>query len=107
MTADQLDMFTAVRRRNAVLALISDDPRNLPSIKAVIAAIEDTVEPGCVFSANDFRHALPEWVKPHTLGPTLGYLRRKGAVTPVGYVPSTDPGTHGHPVRQWLLRGDA
>lgn len=104
MTAHQLDMFTAVRRRNAVLALIAGDPRNLPSIKAVITAIEQTVQPGDVFSANDFRHALPAWIKPHTVGPTLGYLRRKGVVTPVGYIPSTDPGTHGHPVRQWRLQ---
>lgn len=104
MTADQLDMFGAVQRRNAVMALIAGDPRNLPSIKAVVEAIEATVTPGEVFSANDFRHALPGWVKPHTLGPTLGYLRRKGAVQPVGYVPSTDPKTHGHPVRSWRLQ---
>jgi len=58
------------------------------------------------FSANDFRHLLPEVAHRH-IGAVLRSMasRRPAAIVPVGEVRSTAVSTHGKPLKVWRLTG--
>ena len=103
MTAEQLDIFSAVRERDAVLSLIATDWRNRPHVRAIAEAIGDQFEVGQIVSANSLRPHLPPWVQRHTIGPTFGLLVRRGALQPVGFEPSTSRATHGKPVATYRV----
>jgi len=59
---------------------------------------------GEVFSANDFRHLLPEAAHRH-IGAVLRSMatRRPAAIVPVGEVRSTASSTHGKALKVWRL----
>ena len=59
---------------------------------------------GEVFSANDFRHLLPEDAHRH-IGAVLRSMatRRPAVIVPVGEVRSTAASTHGKALKVWRL----
>ncbi|MEU0493529.1 hypothetical protein ABZ249_30245 [Nocardiopsis sp. NPDC006139] len=73
-------------------------PDAVAEVDRLIAAHAATGEP---FSANTIRPSLPEGIRPAAIGGRFRYAASRGLIRPVGYVASTDPGTHGHPVRVW------
>lgn len=70
-------------------------------VAAIDLLIARAAATGRPFSANDLRDHLPPGVRPAAVGARFAHWRRRGLITAIGYVPSTDPGTHAHPVRQW------
>ena len=76
-------------------------------IRAVAAATAAVASPGATVSANDIRPHLPTWVKTQGIGPAFGTLVRAGALRKVDWVVSTDSGTHGKPVGQYVVLGQA
>lgn len=64
------------------------------------AAIRQIAARGRPFSANDLRHLVPN------AGPLMGArfnaAAKAGFIKRIGYVPSTDEGTHAHPIAQWM-----
>lgn len=88
------------RLRDAGIAAATDatDPADVDAIDLLIARAAAT---GVPFSANDIRAHLPTDVRPAAIGGRFAHARRRGVIRPIGYVTSTDPGTHAHPIRQW------
>ena len=83
----------------AVYAAIPEWDRDL--VEDVVLSFGADGEP---FSANDFRHLLPDAAHRH-IGAVLNSLsaRRPAAIVPVGEVRSTAASTHGKPVKVWRL----
>lgn len=78
------------------------DPR---VILAIDAAIERAIAAGREFSANDIRDEFPVSDE-HLVGARVraaGVRKVDGrpVLKAVGYVPSSLPSTHGHPIRLW------
>ncbi len=67
---------------------------------AVDAAIRKLAATGRPFSANDAR-ALPG-VKGGVVGAAFTAANKSGLIRPVGDETSTDTGTHGHRIYQWI-----
>ncbi len=105
--SEQLTLEQAVANRNSILHLLAIDPQMSPTIRAVAAAIDTVASPGDTVSANDIRPHLPVWVKTQGIGPAFGTLVRAGALRKVAWVVSTDAGTHGKPVGQYVVLGQA
>ena len=61
--------------------------------------------------SNDLRRVFDGATIPGPVrGSAWSHAVRRGYITPIGYVQSTDPGTHAHPVRLYrslLYRGEA
>ena len=57
---------------------------------------------GVAFSANDVRPLLPPGIRPALIGARFLAASKRGQIRKVGWVASTDPGTHAHPVAQWV-----
>lgn len=88
-----------VRLRDAGMATATQAAGDdIPAIDLLIARAAAT---GREFSANDIREHLPAGVRTQAIGPRFAHARRRGVIEAVGYVTSTDPGTHAHQVRQW------
>lgn len=69
--------------------------------KAVVRqALRHFIASGEPFSANDVRALLPD-VRRTLLGGAFLAASGAKAIVKVGYVPSSDPGTHGHRVALW------
>ena len=87
------------RLRDAGIAVATDatDPADVDAIDLLIARAAATGE---AFSANDLRPHLPHGVRSAVIGGRFAHARRRGVIRPIGYVTSTDPGTHAHPIRQ-------
>lgn len=66
----------------------------------VESAIRHLASTGRPFSANEAR--LLHGVKGGVVGATFTALRTRGLIKPVGDVTSTDEGTHGHRIFQWI-----
>jgi hypothetical protein len=66
----------------------------------VEAAIRKLAASGQPFSANDARSL--HGVRGGVVGATFTALRTRGVIKPVGDVTSTDAGTHGHRIFQWI-----
>lgn len=65
-------------------------------------AITATALQGRPFSANDVRPLLPPGIRPALVGARFLAASKRGQIRKVGWVASTDPGTHAHPVAQWV-----
>ncbi|WP_017612096.1 hypothetical protein [Nocardiopsis salina] len=70
-------------------------------VAAIDLLIARAAATGEVFSANDIRAHLPEGIKTAAIGARFAHARRRGVIEATGYITSTDPGTHAHPVRTW------
>lgn len=70
--------------------------------RAVIdQAIRVVAERGRPFSANDVRPLLPAGIRPALVGARFMAASRRREIRKLGWVPSTDPGTHAHPIALW------
>lgn len=93
------DTTEGERLRDAGMAAATEAARErLAAVDLLIARAAAT---GREFSANDIRAHLPEGIRTAAIGARFAHARRRGVIVPVGYVTSTDPGTHAHQVRQW------
>lgn len=63
-------------------------------------AIRQLAATGRPFSANQAREL--HGVKGGVVGATFTALRTRGLIRRIGYVTSTEPGTHAHPVGEWI-----
>lgn len=119
MTAEQLDIFAqpeedraAADRAAATVgqALAEEGMARAEQsagdwdIAVIDQAIGELARSGRAFSANDVRPLLPQ-VRTPAIGARFAAARKRDEITPIGYTPSTDPGTHGHPVRMWRGTG--
>lgn len=64
-------------------------------------AIAETAKSGQPFSANDVRPLLGE-VRRSLIGARFSAAQKRGDIRHCGYVRSTDPATHAHPVALWV-----
>lgn len=67
----------------------------------VDAVLERRIRRGGEFSLNDLRPELAAVENKAVIGSRVNAFSRAKRITRIGYVPSTDPGTHGHPVALW------
>lgn len=101
MTAQQLTIADALAQEGIARATEASHPDAIAAVDALIARYAATGQP---FSANTIRDQLPEGIRPAAIGGRFREASRRGLIRPVGYVASTDPRTHGHPVRVWQGR---
>jgi len=94
----QITIGEALANEGMVRATNASCPDAIAQLDQIIAEHAATGEP---FSANDVRPHLPEEVRPAAVGGRFRHAARRGVIRPIGYVASTDPGTHAHPVRLW------
>lgn len=66
-------------------------------------ALREVAKRGRPFSANDVRPLLPPGIRPALVGARFMAASRRREIRKVGWVASTDPGTHAHPVALWAL----
>lgn len=66
----------------------------------VEAAVRKLAATGRPFSANSARPL--HGVSGPVVGAVFSALASEGLIRRVGYVASTEPGTHGHPVAEWV-----
>lgn len=66
----------------------------------ILTAIEHLADQGRPFSANDVRPLLPE-VNTNRIGRCFALAADRGLIEFVGYVRSTDRGTHGKRIATW------
>lgn len=72
-----------------------------PSERAAVdAAIRQLAATGRPFSSNDARPLHN--VSGPVVGAAFTAAAKAGLIVRTGYEPSTDPGTHGHPVATWI-----
>lgn len=74
-------------------------PTDRAAVEAAIRKLAATGEP---FSANSARPL--HGVTGPVVGATFTALAKAGVIRRIGYVASTDPGTHAHPVAEWVGR---
>lgn len=65
-------------------------------------ALREVALRGRPFSANDVRPLLPPGTRPALVGARFMAASRRKEIRKVGWVASTDPGTHAHPIAQWV-----
>ena len=94
----QLTLGDALAQEGIARATAASDPDAIQQLDNLIATYAATGKP---FSANDLRKHIPEGVRPNAVGGRFSYARRRGLIRAIGWVASTDPGTHAHPVRVW------
>lgn len=103
MSVDQLDIFDALaegqRLRDEGMAAVTDasDEIAIKTIDQAIAAFNAAGEP---WSANDMRDLLPD-VRQPLIGARIRAAAMRKEMRKVGYVPSTLPSTHAHPIALW------
>lgn len=105
MTSEQLSMDALLaesqRLRDEGIAKVegaSDDWD-----RAVVdRVILEVAARGVRFSANDCRPLFPPDIRPALLGARFLAAAKAGRITKVGYTPSTDKGTHSHPIAEWI-----
>lgn len=108
----QLTLDDARQERDAVLALIADDPRNEADVVAVAETILTAAraDPDGRVSANDVRDQLDQTVRPGCIGSTFHKLKQLGVLAATGeWTPSTDRRSRNadKPTRVWRLTSDA
>lgn len=87
------------RLRNAGMAAATQAAGD--DVTAIDLLIARAAATGTVFSANDLRPHIPAGTNTAAIGARFAHARRRGVITPVDWITSTDPGTHAHPVRTW------
>ncbi|MEE2041836.1 hypothetical protein Q7689_00110 [Nocardiopsis tropica] len=97
----QLTIADALAEEGMARATAASAPSAVELLDRLIAQCAATGER---FSANSIRSQLPEGLRPAAIGGRFREAARRGLIRPVDYVPSTDPRTHGHPVRVWQGR---
>lgn len=65
-------------------------------------AIEWMAEYGREFSADDIRSWLPPLRSNNLIGQRFITAARRGQIRRVGYIKSTNPTTHSHPIAVWV-----
>lgn len=78
---------------DSITALLTTEPRNAGNVRAVVTAIVATAlsDPFREINANQWRPALPTWVRPPMVGATVRQLVNAGLLVTTGrYVRSTD-----------------
>jgi hypothetical protein len=101
VTAQQLTIADALAQEGIARATEASHPDAIAAVDALIAR---HAQAGGPFSANSIRSQLPEGIRPGAIGGRFSYAHRRGLIKAVGWVASTDPRTHGHPVRVWQGR---
>lgn len=94
----QLTIGDALAQEGMARATAASAPDAITALDQLIARYAKAGRP---FSANTLRSQLPEGIRPGAIGGRFSYAHQRGLIKPVGYVASTDPRTHGHPVRVW------
>lgn len=96
--AEQLELGQALRDEGIARVEGAADDWERAVIDQAIRAVADRGRP---FSANDVRPLLPAGVRPALIGARFRTAALHGVISRIGYTPSTDPGTHAHPVALW------
>lgn len=99
MNGEQLELGQALRDEGIARVTEASDQWERDVIDQAISAM---VERGRPFSANDVRPLLPPGVRPALVGARFRTAALHRKIRRVGYVPSTDPGTHAHPIALWI-----
>lgn len=101
MTTEQLDLAYAMRDAGLDQVTEASDDQDIAVVDQAILTVADR---GGQFSANDVRPLLPALRSRNLIGARFNALRTAKRITRVkgSYVPSTDPGTHGHPIAVWV-----
>ena len=75
---------------------------NDAAFRAALKVILDAAKSLPVLSSNDVRHQMRlAQVPGPVVGAAFGQACKDKVIRPTGYVPSTDPGTKHHPVREY------
>lgn len=86
------------RRDEGMARTVDAHPDDAALVDRVLA---DRIRRGGVFSLNDLRPALTAVKEKHVIGARVQAAARAKRIVRVGYVPSTDPRTNGHPIAEW------
>ncbi|XKK40330.1 hypothetical protein HFP72_06565 [Nocardiopsis sp. ARC36] len=95
----QLDTAEGERLRDAGMAAAVEAAGD--DVVAIDLLIARAAATGQAFSANDLRAYIPAGTNTAAIGGRFAHARHRGVIHAVGWVASTDPGTHAHPIRQW------
>lgn len=86
-------------RENGVAATVQANPQ---AMKAALAIIRETAQVQERFSANDVRARMKiAQVPGEVVGAAFRQAAKDRVIRADSYLPSSDPGTHAHPVRSW------
>lgn len=86
-------------RENGVAATVHANPQ---AMKAALAIIRETALTTESFSANDVRARMKiAQVPGEVVGAAFRQAAKDRVIRADSYLPSSDPGTHAHPVRSW------
>lgn len=99
MNGEQLEFGKALRDEGIARVTEASDEWERAVIDQAIRAVAARGRP---FSANDVRPLLPAGVRPKLVGARFMAASRRKEIVKVGWTPSTDPGTHAHPVARWI-----
>lgn len=91
-------MLARQRRDEGMQATVEAHPDDAALVDRVLA---ERIRRGGVFSLNDLRPALAAVKEKHVIGARVQAAARAKRIVRVGYVPSTDPKTNGHPIAEW------
>lgn len=67
----------------------------------VDAVLETFIRSGLEFSLNDMRPHLADVKARNVIGARINAAARAKRIKRIGYEPSTQPETHGHPIARW------
>lgn len=95
---DGLQLGRQLRDKGMAQVTAASDDADRAAIDQAIARAAAT---GLTFSANDVRQLLPPGIRAPLVGARFMAASRRGDIVKVGFTPSTDPGTHAHPVAIW------
>lgn len=97
----QLDLAFGLRDAGQEQVTTASDAQDVAVVDQAILAVAAR---GRSFSANDVRPLLPVLRSRNLIGARFTALRKAKLIVRVkgSYVPSTDPGTHGHPIAVWV-----
>ena len=96
----RFDVPTGVEFRDAALDRVERSSREWQRAQ-VDDVLDELIRRGLPFSSNDARPLLPADVRPALAGARFLAAAKAGRIVRCGYVPSTSPRTHGHPVAVW------
>lgn len=98
---EQLELGQELRDEGIARVEAAADDGQRSVIDQALAAVAAR---GQTFSANDVRPLLPPGIRPALVGARFMAASRRGEIRKVGWVASTDPGTHAHPVALWIVK---